>query len=101
MKNSRIDIRLTDEEKLIIKNKSKEAEMSVSEFIISQSINGKIIISRKNSELKAMNAWLGRICGNLHAISKYANMNSDDAYSLAILSSIARIEAEIMELKLD
>ena len=71
-KTERIEIRVTPEEKMTITLKSKQANQSISEFIIKSSTGNKIIVI---NELPEMITELRRIGNNINQLTRLANSN--------------------------
>ena len=69
-KTDRIEIRVTPEEKMLITTKSKEANKSISEYIIKSSIGKEIIVIK---ELPEMITELRRIGNNINQLTRLAN----------------------------
>jgi uncharacterized protein (DUF1778 family) len=69
-KTDRIEIRVTPEEKMIITTKSKQANKSISEYIIKSSIGKEIIVI---NELPEMITELRRIGNNINQLTRLAN----------------------------
>ncbi len=69
-KTERIEIRVTPEEKMIITLKSKQANQSISEFIIKSSTGNKIVVI---NELPEMITELRRIGNNINQLTRLAN----------------------------
>jgi uncharacterized protein (DUF1778 family) len=69
-KTERIEIRVTPEEKMIITLKSKQANQSISEFIIKSSTENKIVVI---NELPEMITELRRIGNNINQLTRLAN----------------------------
>ena len=69
-KTERIEIRVTPEEKMTITLKSKQANQSISEFIIKSSTGNKIIVI---NELPEMITELRRIGNNINQLTRLAN----------------------------
>lgn len=69
-KTDRIEIRVTPEEKMQIALKSKQANQTISEFLIKSSIKNKIIVI---NDLPKMITELRRIGNNINQLTKLAN----------------------------
>ena len=69
-KTDRIEIRVTPEEKMLIVLKSKEANQSISEFLIKSSVENKIVVI---NQLPEMITELRRIGNNINQLTKLAN----------------------------
>ncbi len=69
-KTDRIEIRVTPEEKSLIALKSKQANLSISEFIIKSSTNNEIVVI---NELPQMITELRRIGNNINQLTRLAN----------------------------
>ena len=69
-KTDRIEIRVTPEEKMLITTKSKQANKSISEYIIKSSIGKEIIVI---NELPEMITELRRIGNNINQLTRLAN----------------------------
>ena len=85
----RVTIRLTDTEFSIIENAATQAEMSISEYMRTQTIEGKVnarfeIVADVN-QIKKLIGEFGKIGSNLNQIARYFNQGG-------ILSSEMRNE---------
>ena len=69
-KTDRIEIRVTPEEKMLIVLKSKQANQSISEFLIKSSVKNKIVVI---NQLPEMITELRRIGNNINQLTKLAN----------------------------
>ncbi len=69
-KTDRIEIRVTPEEKMNIALKSKQANQSISEFLIKSSNGNKIVVI---NELPEMVTELRRIGNNINQLTRLAN----------------------------
>lgn len=69
-KTDRIEIRVTPEEKMLIVFKSKQANQSISEFLIKSSVENKIVVI---NQLPEMITELRRIGNNINQLTKLAN----------------------------
>ena len=78
----RVTIRLTDTEFSIIENAATQAEMSISEYMRTQTMEGK---ENARFEIKKLISEFGKIGSNLNQIARYFNQGG-------ILSSEMRNE---------
>ena len=69
-KTDRIEIRVTPEEKMLITLKSKQANQSISEFLIKSSTENKIVVI---NDLPQMTTELRRIGNNINQLTRLAN----------------------------
>lgn len=69
-KTDRIEIRVTPEEKMNITLKSKQANQSISEFLINSSTGKNIVVI---NELPEMVTELRRIGNNINQLTRLAN----------------------------
>lgn len=69
-KTDRIEFRVTPEEKMNIALKSKQANQSISEFLIKSSNENKIVVI---NELPEMVTELRRIGNNINQLTRLAN----------------------------
>lgn len=69
-KSERIEIRVTPEERQDIINRSQEAKLTISEYIIKSSSNNEIIVIK---DLPKMITELRRIGNNINQLTKLAN----------------------------
>lgn len=69
-KTDRIEIRVTPEEKMNIALKSKQANQSISEFLIKSSNENKVVVI---NELPEMVTELRRIGNNINQLTRLAN----------------------------
>ena len=70
IKTDRIEIRVTPEEKMNITLKSKQANQSISEFLINSSTGKNIVVI---NELPEMVTELRRIGNNINQLTRLAN----------------------------
>lgn len=88
-RNHRITVRLTDTEFSIIENAATQADMSLSEYIRTQILEGRVNVRFEivadAPEIKKLIAEFGKICSNLNQIARYFNQGG-------ILSSEMRKE---------
>ena len=69
-KTDRIEIRVTPEEKMLITLKSKQANTSISEFLIKSSTSNKIVVIK---DIPQMTTELRRIGNNINQLTRLAN----------------------------
>ncbi len=69
-KTERIEIRVTPEEKINIALKSKQADKSISEFLIKSATDNKIVVI---NDLPEMVTELRRIGNNINQLTRLAN----------------------------
>lgn len=69
-KTDRIELRVTPEEKMLIILKSKQANQSISEFLIKSSTENKIVVI---NDLTQMTTELRRIGNNINQLTRLAN----------------------------
>lgn len=69
-KNQKINIRLTESEKMKIEEKSKRYNMTISKFIISSCLKDKIVVV---NGLNKIYSELRRIGNNINQLTKLAN----------------------------
>ncbi len=88
-RNHRITVRLTDTEFSIIENAATQADMSLSEYIRTQILEGQVNVRFEivadAPEIKKLISEFGKICRNLNQIARYFNQGG-------ILSSEMRKE---------
>lgn len=95
--NSRIEIRLTAEEKKELIKRADECGLSLSSYLRKSGVSAKIINnSAKREQLKRTNVWLGRICGNIHALAKYANYQKHHVQGAVILKRLDEIQSLVL-----
>ena len=97
----RVTIRLTDTEFSIIENAATQAEMSISEYMRTQTMEGKVNarfeIVANVDQIKKLIGEFGKIGSNLNQIARY--FNSGGERSLAIESEIHQCIAELFQLR--
>lgn len=91
-KTDRIEIRVTPEEKMLITAKSKQANKSISEYIIKSSIGKEIIVI---NELPEMITELRRIGNNINQLTRLANSRIITCVDLEELQEKARTPSAI------
>lgn len=96
-----INLRFTDTQYDIVCKASKEAGLSISEYIRKQLMKGKVIakyeIVADVPELKKLAAEFGKIGSNLNQIARH--FNQGDIHSQEMRQAINRCIAEIYEMK--
>ena len=97
----RVTIRLTDTEFSIIENTAEQADMSISEYMRKQimegQVNTKFEIVADVKEIKKLIGELGKIGSNLNQIARY--FHGGGLASRGILEELKRCIAEIRELR--
>lgn len=95
---ARLELRLSDDEKLALQAKADSAGVSMAE-LIKQAIRRvkTFTIEDKNIAL-AKNRELNRIGNNLNQIARWANTHKSSADTIEILSHLVAIEQEIKKL---
>ena len=78
-KTDRIEIRVTPEEKMLITLKSKQANQSISEFLIKSSTENKIVVI---NDLPQMTTELRRIGNNINQLTHLANSRATNCVDL-------------------
>ncbi|MNF89593.1 hypothetical protein D3C85_976720 [compost metagenome] len=82
----------------LLKDKARAANMTVAQFvqrlIVSAVVESKPGIA---ADIQKMNAWLGRINGNINMLSKWANIHKENAFADLILFRLAEIQKEVTE----
>ena len=75
----RVTIRLTDTEFSIIENAAEQAEMSISEYMRTQTMQGQVNarfeIVADVAEIKKLIGEFGKIGSNLNQIARYFNLS--------------------------
>ena len=69
-KTDRIELRVTPDEKMLITLKSKQANQSISEFLIKSTTENKIVVI---NDLTQMTTELRRIGNNINQLTRLAN----------------------------
>ena len=76
-RNHRITLRLTDTEFSIIETAAEQANLSLSEYMRTQILKGKVNIQLEivadPPEMKKLISEFGKICNNLNQIARYFN----------------------------
>lgn len=98
-----INLRLTDIQYDIITEAAKRADLSLSEYIRTQLINGKVIAKYELvadvPELKKLTSEFGKIGSNLNQIARHFNQGG--IHSQEIQTMLRQCIAEIYEMKYD
>ena len=97
----RVTIRLTDTEFSIIENAATQAEMSISEYMRTQTMEGKVnarfeIVADVN-QIKKLIGEFGKIGSNLNQIARYFNQGG--ILSSEIRNEIRKSLRDIYEMK--
>lgn len=97
----RVTIRLTDTEFSIIENAATQAEMSISEYMRTQTMEGKVNarfeIVADVDEIKKLIGEFGKIGGNLNQIARYFNQGG--VLSSEMRNEIRKSLRDIYEMK--
>ncbi len=98
-----VNLRLTDTQYEIISGAAKQADLSLSEYIRTQLMKGKVVakyeIIADMPELKKLIAQFGKIGSNLNQIARHFNQGG--IHSQEIQKKIHQCIAEIYEMKYD
>lgn len=97
----RVTIRLTDTEFSIIENAATQAEMSISEYMRTQTMEGKVnarfeIVANVN-QIKKLIGEFGKIGSNLNQIARYFNQGG--VLSSEMRNEIRKSLRDIYEMK--
>ena len=97
----RVTIRLTDTEFSIIENAAEQAEMSISEYMRTQSMQGQVNarfeIVADVAEIKKLIGEFGKIGSNLNQIARYFNQGG--IISTEMKNEIRKSLRDIYEMK--
>ena len=97
----RVTIRLTDTEFSIIKNAAERAEMSISEYMRTQTMEGQVNarfeIVADVAEIKKLIGEFGKIGSNLNQIARYFNQGG--IISTEMKNEIRKSLGDIYEMK--
>ncbi len=97
----RVTIRLTDTEFSIIENAATQAEMSISEYMRTQTMEGKVNarfeIVADVDQIKKLIGEFGKIGSNLNQIARYFNQGG--ILSLEMRNEIRKSLRDIYEMK--
>ena len=97
----RVTIRLTDTEFSIIENAAKQAEMSISEYMRTQTMEGQVNarfeIVADVAEIKKLIGEFGKIGSNLNQIARYFNQGG--IISTEMKNEIRKSLRDIYEMK--
>lgn len=98
-----VNLRLTDTQYDIITEAAKQTDLSLSEYIRTQLMDGKVIakyeIVADVPELKKLTGEFGKIGSNLNQIARYFNQGG--IHSQEIQALLRQCIAEIYEMKYD
>ena len=98
-----VNLRLTDTQYDIITEAAKQADLSLSEYIRTQLMKGKVIakyeIVAETPELKKLTGEFGKIGSNLNQIARYFNQGGIHSQEIQVM--IRQCIAEIYEMKYD
>ena len=83
----------------LLKAKARAANITVAQFV-QQMINKVVVESKPGiaADIQKMNAWLGRINGNINMLSKWANIHTENVFADLILFRLNEIQKEVTEL---
>lgn len=98
-----VNLRLTDTQYDIITEAAKQANLSLSEYIRTQLMKGKVVakyeIVAETPELKKLTGEFGKIGSNLNQIARYFNQGGIHSQEIQVM--IQQCVAEIYEMKYD
>lgn len=98
-----VNLRLTDTQYDIITEAAKQADLSLSEYIRTQLMKGKVIakyeIVAETPELKKLTGEFGKIGSNLNQIARYFNQGGIHSQEIQVM--IRQCITEIYEMKYD
>lgn len=98
-----VNLRLTDTQYEIITEAAKQADLSLSEYIRTQLMKGKVVakyeIVAETPELKKLTGEFGKIGSNLNQIARYFNQGGIHSQEIQVM--IQQCVAEIYEMKYD
>lgn len=98
-----INLRLTDTQYDIITETAKQANLSLSEYIRTQLMKGKVVakyeIVAETPELKKLTGEFGKIGSNLNQIARYFNQGGIHSQEIQVM--IRQCITEIYEMKYD
>ena len=83
----------------LLKAKARAANITVAQFV--QQMINKVVVESKpgiTADIQKMNAWLGRINGNINMLSKWANIHKENVFADLILFRLNEIQKEVTEL---
>lgn len=83
----------------LLKAKARAANMPVAQFV--QQMISKVVVESKPgiaADIQKMNAWLGRINGNINMLSKWANIHKENVFADLILFRLNEIQKEVTKL---
>lgn len=98
-----VNLRLTDTQYDIITEAAKQANLSLSEYIRTQLMKGKVVakyeIVAETPELKKLTGEFGKIGSNLNQIARYFNQGGIHSQEIQVM--IRQCITEIYEMKYD
>ncbi|WP_339522644.1 plasmid mobilization protein [Pseudomonas sp. EL_65y_Pfl2_R96] len=101
--SERIEIRVTSELKQALKEKAREAYMSLSQLLIQSALNSKIRITvsskpEKTTEILKLTAAVNKLGSQLNMIAKHCNYHKGASETAFILQGLSTIESEMLKL---
>lgn len=82
-----------------LKEKARQAEMTISELINKMIASTVVEVSPGlPAQLKELNSWLGRINSNLNMLARHANRHRADADAELIRLHLVKIGAEVSQM---
>lgn len=101
--SERIEIRVTSQLKQALKEKAREAHMSLSQLLIQSALNSKIRITisskpEKNTEILKFTAAVNKLGSQLNMIAKHCNYHKGASETAFILQGLSTVEGEMLKI---
>lgn len=95
-KNKRIEIRISESELEVLKEKAELSGLNSSDYLRQLAITGKVKRYKKTDPVKAeLVREMAKIGNNLNQISRWCNTHKSNAAAEEVLIALASIEKEI------
>lgn len=96
MKNQRLSLRISNEDLEVVRHKSKQAKMTLTDYVTKVAMGKQIVIITDLAEVVKQQKALGR---NLNQLATLANMGRVQTVNLAeTLNEFAKINKSIQEI---
>lgn len=84
----------------LLNKKAKDAGVTAKEFVQKLIVDANVVAAPTGiaDELRKLNAWLGRVNGNINMLSRWSNTHKENAFADLILFRLALIHKDISQI---
>ncbi len=94
--------KVTRAERSLLNKKAKDAGMTSKEFVKQLIVDAHVVAAPTGiaDEIRKLNAWLGRVNGNINMLSRWSNIHKENAFADLILFRLALIHKDLLQVTL-